>query len=76
MESFDLFCVGSIPTFLSLLGNERAGVPLCSLYHSDPLTFRHISLSKEGGLRNRLVCWCVKGIVLRLGVGSFFKGGA
>lgn len=38
MESFDLFCVGSIPTFLRLIGNERAVVPLCSLYHSDPLS--------------------------------------
>lgn len=43
MKGFDLFCVGSIPTFLGLVGcgfegNERAGVPLCSLYHSDPLS--------------------------------------
>lgn len=38
MESFDLFCVGSIPTFLRSIGNERAVVPLCSLYHSDPLS--------------------------------------
>lgn len=39
MEGFDLFCVGSIPTFLRFrgLGNERGSVPLCSLYHSDPL---------------------------------------
>lgn len=36
MKSFDLFCVGSIPTFLRLLGSERVVLPLCSLYHSDP----------------------------------------
>ena len=56
MESFDLSCVGSIPTFLRSTGNERAFIPLCSLYHSDPLKFRHISLfplCKEVGLRSR-----------------------
>lgn len=38
MEGFDLFCVGSTPTFLiHVSGNERGGIPLCSLYHSDPL---------------------------------------
>lgn len=36
MENFDFSCVGSIPTFLRSTGNERAVIPLCSLYHSDP----------------------------------------
>lgn len=53
MESFDFSCVGSIPTFLRSTGNERAVIPLCSLYHSDPLEFRHISLCKEVGLHSR-----------------------
>lgn len=40
MEDFDSSCVGSIPAFLSL-GNERVGIPLCSLYHSDPYVRAH-----------------------------------
>lgn len=36
MEGFDSSSVGSTPTFLRCIGNERTGAPLCSLYHSDP----------------------------------------
>lgn len=63
MEDFDSFSVGSIPAFLSV-GNERAGTPPCSLYHSDPYrsgTFPVRALDKEVGPRSRSVCWCVRG---------------
>lgn len=54
MEGFDPFCVGSIPTFL-ILGNERVGVPLCSLYHSDPLIRAHFLrfIGEGASLRSR-----------------------
>lgn len=74
MESFDLFCVGSIPTFLSfVLGNERVSIPPCSLYHSDPCVRAHFLdfLGRGGYLRSRLVCWYVRGIVLASMEGSF-----